>query len=96
MKLLMIFVDGAHADDVQTLLEEGEAAGFSRFPNITGKGTTGRKLGTRAFPGSSELFVTVIDEHRCTPFVSRLEELRNERGAHEGLKVYCMEANELL
>jgi hypothetical protein len=96
MRLLMIFVDGAHADDVRQLLEEVDEAGYSRFPNLTGKGTTGRKLGSRAFPGSSELFVTVLDENRCTTLVPRLEKLRAERGDEEGLKVYCMEAEEML
>jgi len=96
MKLLMIFVDGAHAEDVQALLEQGEVAGYSRFPNVTGKGTTGRKLGNRVFPGSSELFVTAVTGDRCTPLVDRLRSLRRERGDEEGLKVYCTDAEELL
>ena len=96
MKLLMIFVDGAHADDVTNLLDHAGAAGYSRFPNVMGKGATGRKLGTRAFPGTSELFVTVIPDDRCGPFVDRLERLRTERAADEGLKVYCMTTEELL
>jgi hypothetical protein len=96
MKLLMIFVDRAHADEVRDLLETMDVAGYSRFPNVTGKGLTGHKLGTRAFPGSSELFVTALGENRCDALVTRLERLKSERSEDEGLKVYCLNTEELL
>jgi hypothetical protein len=96
MKLVMVFVDAAHAADVGRVLEAEPLPGYSEFTSVLGKGATGRKLGTRAFPGSSTLFVTVVPTKECRTLVDRLARTREARFPNEGLKVYAFDAEELL
>ena len=96
MKLVMVFVDAAHADEIGAALDAEPLQGYSEFPSVLGKGATGRKFGTRAFPGSSTLFVTVLPTERCRSLVDRLHRTRQERFPDAGLKVYAFDAEELL
>jgi hypothetical protein len=48
-RMMIIFVDASHADDVANILEACEVIGYSEVDGIRGKGATGRKLGSRAF-----------------------------------------------
>jgi len=94
--LMIIFVDTAHADDIERLLEECEVPGYSEIPTVLGKGATGRKLGTRAFPGSSSVYLVAVDDSCRNPLVQRLRELREDHGEAEGLKVFALSTEEVL
>jgi hypothetical protein len=96
MKLLLIFVDTDHAPDVERILDESHVPGYSEFPTVLGKGATGRKLGSRAFPGSSTLFFLVLPEGDCGGLCERLKELQRGRGPEEGLKAYVLDTMEVL
>jgi hypothetical protein len=96
MKLLLIFVDADHARDVETLLDESNVPGYTEFPTVLGKGATGRKLGNRAFPGSSSLYFVVLPEGDCGGLCDHLKELQRARGPEEGLKAYVMDTMEVL
>jgi hypothetical protein len=97
MKLMLIFVDADRAADVERLLDASDVPGYSEFPGVLGKGATGRKFGNRAFPGSSTLyFVALLGEGACGGLCDRLEALRTERGPEEGLRVYVLEATEVI
>ncbi len=96
MKLLLIFVDTDHARDVERILDESDVPGYSEFPTVLGKGATGRKLGSRAFPGSSSLYFVVLPEGDCGGLCDRLKELQHARGPEEGLKAYVMDTMEVL
>ena len=94
--LMVIFVDAAHTEDIERLLEECEVPGYSEIPTVLGKGATGRKLGTRAFPGSSSIYLAAVDDTCREPLVQRLENLREEHGEAEGLKVFALNTEEVL
>ncbi len=96
MKLLLIFVDADHAKDVERILNDHGAPGYSAFPNVLGKGKTGRKLGTRAFPGSSTLYFVGIGDDGCQGLCDRLRELQQHAGPEEGLTAYTIDAEEVL
>ena len=96
MKLMLIFVDADHAADVERLLETSDVPGYSEFPGVLGKGATGRKFGSRAFPGSSTLYFVALKDGTCGGLCDRLEALRTEKGPEEGLRVYLMDAKEVV
>ncbi|HET7040333.1 MAG TPA: hypothetical protein VFH97_10640 [Gemmatimonadales bacterium] len=96
MRILLIFVDADHAADVERLLDEHGVPGYSRFPEVLGKGATGRKFGNRAFPGASELFFVALPDGSCAGLCDGLEQLRTARGPEEGLRAYVMEANQII
>ena len=94
--LMIIFVDTSHAVDIERLLEDCEVPGYSEIPTVLGKGATGRKLGTRAFPGSSTCFMAAMSDACAADLAVRLEALRDARGTEEGLKLYSVGAEELI
>jgi len=96
MKLLLILVDGDHADDVARVLDESNMPGYTEFPNVLGKGRTGRKLGNRAFPGSSTMYFVVLPEGDCAGLCDRLHALQATKGPEEGLKAYILDTTEVL
>ncbi len=96
MKLLLIFVDTDHARDVERLLDAHGVSGYSTFPNVLGKGETGRKLGTRAFPGSSSLYFVALPDGHCQGLCDELRNLREAKGPEEGLKAYTLDTMEVL
>lgn len=96
MKLLMILVDADHAADVERLLEASQAPGYTELPNALGKGRTGRKLGTRAFPGSSTMYFVALPDGECHGLCDELRRLRDTKGPEEGLKAYVFDTTEVL
>ena len=96
MKLVMMIADTAYAAEVEQLLEECGAPGFTELPNVLGKGTTGKKFGSRAFPGSSTMYLAALNEDCMEPLQERLTALRDAHGPEGGLKAYTMNAEELL
>jgi hypothetical protein len=96
MKLLLIFVDSNHRDHVERILDDHGVPGYSEFPDVLGKGQTGRKAGTRAFPGSSTLYFVAIGDDTCRTLCKELKELRDQAGPEEGLKAYILETMEVI
>jgi hypothetical protein len=96
MKLLLILVDSNHQEDVERILESHNVPGFTEVPNVFGKGETGRKEGTRAFPGSSTLYFTAIEDGACETICGSLKELRDRAGREEGLKAYILDTMEVI
>ena len=96
MRLLLIFVDSDHAEDVERILDEHGVQGYSQFPHVLGKGKTGRKLGTRAFPGSSTLYFVAIGDNDCETLCAQFKSLQAHAGPEEGLKAYTLETMEVL
>ena len=96
MKLLLIVVDSNHRDDVEKILEAKAVSGYSEVPTVLGKGMTGKKMGSRAFPGSSTLYFTAIMPDQCESLCGAFKALRDEAGREEGLRVFSLDAEMVL
>jgi hypothetical protein len=93
MRLLMIVVDSNHQADVEKILDAHDVPGYSELPNVLGKGQTGLKQGTRAFPGSSTLYFTAVDGDICHTLCADLKALNERAGKDEGLFAFTFEAD---
>jgi len=96
MKLLLILVDTDHALDVERILEASQVPGYTEVPNALGKGRTGRKLGNRAFPGSSTMYFVGLPDGECHGLCDELRRLKASTGPAEGLKAYVFDTTEVL
>ena len=96
MRLLLIVVDSNHKEDVEKILDAQAIQGYSEVPTVLGKGETGRKMGSRAFPGSSTLYFTAITGDTCEGLCDELKALKDKAGREEGLKVFTLEAEMVL
>ncbi len=87
MKMLMIVYSGSAPQRVSSLLDEHPAGGYTEFRNAHGVGSTGKRDGTRAWPGESTLWVSVVPEARSGELVRSLREEVPRLSAGERLHV---------
>ena len=63
MKLILIMCDTEDLLRVRELIEKSEVCGYTEIPNLHGAGIFGKKLDTRAFPGTScVIFASIKDD----------------------------------
>ena len=72
MKMLMLVYSGPNSQRVTSLLERHGATGYTRFRDGHGVGRTGRREGTRAWPGESSLILSVVPAAQADSLVSTL------------------------
>jgi len=96
MKLLMILVDSENQAEVERLLDEHEVPGFTELPNVLGKGVSGKKFGSRAFPGSNTLYFTAVDGNICQTLCGELKALDEKSGPESGLSAFMLEADKVV
>ena len=74
MKMLMLVYSGATPSRVASLLDAHHAGGWTEFAGVHGAGASGRREGTRAWPGESTLFVSVVPETTAATLVETLRD----------------------
>jgi hypothetical protein len=87
MKMLMLVYSGPSPRRISSLLDRHHAGGYTEFANTRGVGTTGRREGTRAWPGQSTLWVSVVPADRSDELVGALRTEAAELPVGERLHV---------
>ena len=72
MKLLLIIYSGSTSRLVPELLETHHAGGYTRLVPAHGVGETGRREGTRAWPGTAEVYFSVVPQERVHELTAAL------------------------
>jgi hypothetical protein len=83
MKLLMLIVDEAKKEELEVFLNRAGVLGYTEVPRAVGVGSTGLRLGSRAFPKTSAIIFTVIQAESADALV-------------RDLKAYCEDCGEKL
>lgn len=78
MKMLMLLYSGPSPQRITSLLDRHHAGGYTEFRNAHGVGSTGRRDGSRAWPGESTLWISVVP---VTQAGALLDVLRAEAGS---------------
>ncbi len=65
MKLLMIVVDSECKEELEVLLNRRKV-GYTEIADAHGVGTTGIRMGSRAFPKTSSLIFTVLPDDQVS------------------------------
>lgn len=81
MKLLLVIVEESHKEELETILQKVGAAGYTEIPHALGVGMTGPRMGSRAFPKTSAVIFSVLEE-------GVLERLREE------VHAFCQDCGE--
>ena len=94
MKLLMLIVDETKKEELEVLLNRSGVVGYTEIPRTIGVGTSGPRLGSRAFPRTSAVIFTVLSEDSLARLVKEIKEFCAECG--ERLKMIVWGVEEVL
>lgn len=75
MKLLLAIYSGSQPRLVPELFDRHHAGGWTELPPAHGAGSTGRREGTRAWPGDARLYLSVLPAGQADELIAAL---RNE------------------
>lgn len=81
---------GADSQWVPELLEHNGAQGYTELPRAHGAGSTGRREGTRAWPGNASIYFSVVPEDRAQELTALLRRRAKELPEAERLHVAVM------
>ena len=82
-KLLMLVVEESRKEEVEVFLDRAGVLGYTEIPHALGVGATGPRLGSRAFPKTSAIIFTVLEEDALNRIV-------------DGIRAYCGDCGERL
>lgn len=94
MKLLMIIVDGDRKEELEAFLNRAGVVGYTEIPRTVGVGSTGLRLGSRAFPKTSAVIFTVIAADALDALVTDIKEYC--QGCGERLKMIVWGVEEVV
>lgn len=86
MKMLMLVYSGATPHAISSVLD-AHHAGYTEFGGVHGAGATGRREGTRAWPGESTMFVSVVPSAQTDAMLPELKAVAAGLPAGERLHV---------
>lgn len=87
MKMLIVVYSGSSPHLISLLLDAHHAGGYTEFRNAHGTGASGRREGSRAWPGESRLFFSVIPAEQSLELVDTLREKAKHLPAGERMHV---------
>ena len=94
MRMLMIVVDDGKKEELEVLLRNSGVTGWTEIAGASGMGTTGPRLGSAAFPKTSAVLFTIVEDGRARTLAAELKSYCHECG--ERLKMASWAVEELL
>ena len=74
MKMVMIVYSGADPRRISSLLDRHPAGGYTECGTGHGAGASGRRAGSRAWPGESTVLFSIVPADRTPPLVDALRD----------------------
>jgi hypothetical protein len=74
MKLLLVIYSGSDSRLVPELFDRHQAGGYTEMRGVHGAGMTGKREGTRAWPGDASLYFSVVPSERVEPLLAALRD----------------------
>lgn len=93
MKMVMIVIDETKREELEVFLNRAGAQGYTEISHAAGVGATGPRLGSRAFPKTSAVVFTVLDEKALSALRAGVDEFCATCG--EKLKMYAWDVEKV-
>lgn len=93
MKMLMIVIDEAKKEELEVFLEKSGVGGYTEVDHAAGMGATGPRLGSSAFPKTSALVFTVLDDSALARLQAGVDQFCAACG--EELRMYAWDVETL-
>jgi hypothetical protein len=92
MRLMMVLAPSDCLSDVQNLLDDYEIHAYTEIPSVLGAGESGRKMGTRAFPGTTSMILAIVGEDEGERLVAAVRGYGEERRCCHELRIFALPA----
>ncbi len=96
MKMIMVICPDARRDDIRALIEKHDVHTFSELKDVTGEGATGKRMGTRVWPGKSTLIFTVLPDDKKDELLAALKTCTRDLYPGEGLRAFVLPVEEAI
>jgi hypothetical protein len=96
LRLLFIICEANIEDRVLHELIEVGCPGYTRFTGAIGFGDRGRREGSAVWPGLNALVLSAVPDEMERDVLDMLDALKRERSSGVALKVFSMDAREVL
>ncbi|MCL5283212.1 MAG: hypothetical protein M1330_00660 [Armatimonadetes bacterium] len=96
MKLLFLICESAVESAVISMLRELDVPGYTRLSNAIGDGRQGRREGSPIWPGTNSILLIGVPENLQQPIVERLRALSKDREGRLAIKIFSVNAEDLL
>lgn len=95
MKMVMIIYNEAIDEEVMDSLQSCCIEHFTKWQRVLGKGqASDPHLDTSVWPGVNNVCMTVVDDIKVKPILSKIKELRTRLGK-EGIKAFVLPVEEI-
>ena len=94
MKLLMLIVDDDRKEELEVFLQRAGVVGYTELPGARGLGSTGQRLGSRAYPKTSAVIFTIVEPEMVESLVHQVHEYCADCG--ERLKAIVWNVEQVL
>ncbi len=93
MKMVLMVVNDTRREELEVALEEAGVTGYTELPHAAGLGSTGPRLGSRAFPRTSAVIFTFVPDAALGGLREKLRDFCAASG--ERLRLVAWDAEEL-
>lgn len=85
MKLLLLIYSGNRPSLVPELLDEHHAGGYTELRQVHGAGATGKREGSRAWPGDASVYFSIVPQERVEDLLIAVRQKATAMQASERL-----------
>jgi hypothetical protein len=96
MRLLFILIPTDCLDACDECFKKANITAYTEIPSVIGSGESGRKLGTRAFPGTTSLLLVAVPASDADHVVETMKEFCKGRACEEETRVFAVPAEQLI
>ncbi len=72
-QMLMIIVQSEYKEKLEVALSDRHVLGYTEIPTVYGIGTSGPRLGSRAFPETSSIVLTVVEKEKVEELLAAID-----------------------
>ncbi len=94
--MLMILCAEERVEALLAFLEGFDVAGFTELQGLQGAGSTGKHLGTRAYPGTVSMLLTVGSPAEISRVAEGLEAFAKDCRPGQGLRAFALSASQVV
>ena len=95
MRLMMVLSPTDCLPDVQKVLDEHEIHAYTEIPNVLGAGESGRKMGTRAFPGTTSMILAILSKEESDRLVAAVRGYAEDCNCCHEVRIFALPAEQV-